>query len=398
LVHANQVLQSEVAERQRAEAALQWSNALLVAEQEAAIDGILVTDAERRTVSVNGPFCAMWGLTPETARKLGPAALVESVLPLLQHPEEFRADLGALYAPEHLQDTRRDEMGLKDGRIIDRYVAPVLSPTGENWGRIWYFRDVTPQRHAAQRLAGQHAVARILADTNQLSTAIPRVVGAILDTLGWDAGVVWMVDSAGATLRGQGLLSNGPVAPEVPATALAQVRITPGAGLPGRVWASGQPAWIADITADRAAPGAALFADAGLRGACALPILQGDRVLGVLECFSRDPQMPGGDLLEMLAAVRRQIAQFTARLAAETELRAAKEAAEAAHHAQSAFLAQISHELRPPITAIIGDSERLQAAAAGDGQEPVIRDLQRIAASGKHLLAILNDVRSLQTG
>ncbi|HEX6607597.1 MAG TPA: histidine kinase dimerization/phospho-acceptor domain-containing protein, partial [Chloroflexia bacterium] len=87
---------------------------------------------------------------------------------------------------------------------------------------------------------------------------------------------------------------------------------------------------------------------------------------------------------------------FTARLAAETELRAAKETAEAANHARSAALAQISYELRPAIHAIIGDSERLQAAAAGgNGPDPVIRDLQRVAASGKQLLALIDDVHDL---
>jgi PAS domain-containing protein len=396
LVYANQELQTEVAERRRAEAALQWSNALLVAEQEAAIDGILVTDAERRTVSVNGPFCAMWGLAPDTAHKLGPAALVESVLPLLQRPEEFLADLSALYMPEHLKDTRRAEIGLKDGRIIDRYVAPVLSPEGEVWGRIWYFRDVTRQRHATQRLAGQHAVARILAGSSALDAALPQVVQAVLDTLGWDTGVIWMVDPSGAALRSRGLVAHGADAPAVPAATLDALPVAPGAGLPGQVWASGQPAWVADLGEQRATPDAALLADAGLRGAGALPVMQGEAVLGVLEFCSRDPQMPGADLLEMLAAIRRLLAQFTARLTVETELRAAKEAAEAANHARSAALAQISHELRPAIHAIIGDSERLQAAASGgNGPDPVIRDLQRVAASGKQLLALIDDVHNL---
>jgi signal transduction histidine kinase len=238
-------------------------------------------------------------------------------------------------------------------------------------------------------------VARILADSNQLSAALPRVVQAILDTLGWDAGVTWMVDPSGATLRSQDLVSSGPDAPAVRAAALDAVQVTRGASLPGQVWATGQPAWVADIAEQQTTPDAAFFADAGLHGACALPIMRGDAVLGVLQFFSRDPQMPGDDLLEMLAAIRRLLAQFTARLAVETELRAAKETAEAANRAKSAVLAQISQELRPSITAIIDDSERLQDAATGDGQAPIMRDLQRIAASGKRLLALINDARDL---
>ncbi len=71
------------------------------------------------------------------------------------------------------------------------------------------------------------------------------------------------------------------------------------------------------------------------------------------------------------------------------ELRAAKEIAESATLAKSTFLATMSHEIRTPLNSIIG----LSHLAIGLGPEPRLRDyIEKIEASGRHLLGIINDV------
>lgn len=71
--------------------------------------------------------------------------------------------------------------------------------------------------------------------------------------------------------------------------------------------------------------------------------------------------------------------------------------ADEANQAKSAFLANMSHELRTPMNAIIGYSEMLlESLEDGDLQPSEAQsDLTKIRTSGKHLLALINDVLDL---
>lgn len=86
---------------------------------------------------------------------------------------------------------------------------------------------------------------------------------------------------------------------------------------------------------------------------------------------------------------------ITARNQAREELQHAKETAEAANQAKSAFLAIMSHELRTPLNAIIGYGEMVQEEATEIGAVSLVPDLQKIHAAGRHLLGLINDVLDL---
>jgi len=83
--------------------------------------------------------------------------------------------------------------------------------------------------------------------------------------------------------------------------------------------------------------------------------------------------------------------EVTQRRHAEVALRSAKDRAEAANRAKSAFLATMSHELRTPLNAIIGFSSMLMYR--GSEFDAKVQDyLHEINRSGEHLLDLINDI------
>ncbi len=80
-----------------------------------------------------------------------------------------------------------------------------------------------------------------------------------------------------------------------------------GIGLPGRVSATGRPAWIVDVVNDANFPRVGASAKAGLRGAFCFPVPINDGLYAVVECFSLQAVTPDDRLLEVTAHIGRQL-------------------------------------------------------------------------------------------
>jgi PAS domain S-box-containing protein len=103
----------------------------------------------------------------------------------------------------------------------------------------------------------------------------------------------------------------------------------------------------------------------------------------------REVRAPDGRFLYYEGMVE----EITERKRVEEELRAAKEAAEAASRAKSEFLGTMSHELRTPLNAIIGFSEVINGELMGPVGVPVYKTYAGdVLASGHHLLTLINDI------
>jgi PAS domain S-box-containing protein len=144
-------LAAVIAEHRQAEEQLHFQKTVLECQSEAAIDGIIVVSGDKRWLSFNRRFVEMWGL-PEGIVKTGLSTEA------LAHSMEQVVDPGAFmdrinYFYEHPDLADWDEVTLKDGRIFDRYTAPVKSSDGIYYGRVWYYRDITARKEAEKRQA-----------------------------------------------------------------------------------------------------------------------------------------------------------------------------------------------------------------------------------------------------
>ncbi|MBW3649746.1 MAG: SpoIIE family protein phosphatase [Actinobacteria bacterium] len=139
--------------------------ALALAQAEASPDGLLVVSPDGRMVFWNERFLEIWRFSAELLSTGDDDAALRCAMQRVADPEGFlRRVKGAYAAPD---GPVQDEIELLDGRILDRYGAPLRSPEGDYLGWAWYFRDVTFHRRAERDL-------RELAATLQASLLPPR--------------------------------------------------------------------------------------------------------------------------------------------------------------------------------------------------------------------------------
>ncbi|MEH2335140.1 PAS domain S-box protein [Nostoc sp.] len=148
-------------------------NAVLQAQQEASIDGILIIDENRTVASFNQKFSKLWQIPAALLQTGDDRQLLGWVVDQLVNPDEFLAKVEYLY--QHPEESSRDEIFLKFGKIFDRYSAPVrkhqgacgeTSPLEDYYGRIWYFRDITEYKQAEAELrASQQRLALLIEQT-----------------------------------------------------------------------------------------------------------------------------------------------------------------------------------------------------------------------------------------
>jgi PAS domain S-box-containing protein len=177
--------------------------------------------------------------------------------------------------------------------------------------------EIAERKRTEQRLAVQYGMTTLLAEAQ----SFPQVAPEILDTIGtllrWELGCVWCIDREQQVLR----CSASWIVPSLAAPEFAaqtrRMAVARGVDLPGRVWSSGQPRWIANLLDDPTLPRCSAAAQAGLHSAFAFPICGNDELFGAFEFWSREPRPIDEELLKTAAGLGRQIGQFIDRKRAE---------------------------------------------------------------------------------
>jgi len=140
----------DITERKQAEEALLFKTALLEAQTETTIDGILAVDESDHIVLANKQFGLNFGIPDELLSTRNDLIVRKYVMDKVEDPDAFVERVN--YLNSHRDEKSRDELRFKNGKIFDRYSAPLVDSKGRYRGRIWYFRDITNRKVAEERV------------------------------------------------------------------------------------------------------------------------------------------------------------------------------------------------------------------------------------------------------
>ena len=180
--------------------------------------------------------------------------------------------------------------------------------------------DITERKRSEQHLTAQYAATRVLAESATTGEATHQILQGICESLGWDLGEIWMVDQQANVLRFLDMWHKASLEVQEFEALNRQTTFPPGIGLPGRVWASSEPVWIADVVKELSFSRFKINAQVELQAAFGFPIRSGHKILGVITCFNREIQPPDQDLAKTMNSIGEQVGQFIQRKQAEEEV------------------------------------------------------------------------------
>jgi PAS domain S-box-containing protein len=141
----------DITDRKRAEEEIRLANVILKTQQETSPDGILIVDNSGKILSFNRRFTEIWGIPQEIIDTRLDERVLSFVLEKLVLPHEFLARVRYLY--EHWEDKSREEIQLHDGKVFERYSAPMLDEDNRYFGRVWYFHDISERKEAEKAIS-----------------------------------------------------------------------------------------------------------------------------------------------------------------------------------------------------------------------------------------------------
>jgi PAS domain S-box-containing protein len=285
-------------------------------------EGLYGIDQEGRCTFLNRAGAKMLGLTRYEA-------LGRNMHRLVHHSHEDRSPYPAEECPiaqsmrtGEAVRVESDVFWRKDGVSFPvEYSSSPIVQGGVRRGAVVTFVDITARRQQERRILVQHDVSRVMAEAATLAEAMPRILQAIGENLGWDMGVLWAVNRRRAVLRAKAIWRLPSLQTDDFESVTREMTLPRGSGLPGRVWLEGKPLWVADVADDPSASALRFKAIGELTAMLAFPIRSNRRVIGVVEFFTRDHRAPDDDLLRTVATLGNQIGEFVERAKAEEEVR-----------------------------------------------------------------------------
>jgi signal transduction histidine kinase len=252
-------------------------------------------------------------------------------------------------------------------------------------------RDLT---RSVEELQALSAVSRTVSSTLDLPTVLTTIVSRAVQLSGAAGGLIYEYDEPTQAFRLQA--SHQMEEELVDVLRAGPIRL--GEGVTGQAALRREAVQVPDIADEQAYAATRLrtvLLRLGYRSLLAVPLLSEQRILGVLTVWRQAVGQFPDEVVNLLQTFASQsaLAIQNARLFRELEAKSGE--LEAASRHKSEFLANMSHELRTPLNAIIGFSEVLGERMFGELNDKQAEYVEDILSSGRHLLALINDILDL---
>ena len=345
----------DITERKQAEAALQESSEQFRLAFEKGPLGIVFADKAGQLLKVNDAFCAMLGYT---TKELEGRSFLD-----ITHPDDIETSVNVAERiwkePQHPlafeKRYLRKNGSVMWGHLTVSHFTPKYNKTLLVMGMV---EDITGRKTSELHSKIQYGVARVLAQATTFEQATKKILEAVCQTLDWSYGGLWKPAPIEHHLRCAVTWSKQTDQLRSFETKTQEMTFSSGIGLPGQVWAKGEPAWIRDVAADDTLPRAKWANEAGLHGAFAFPIYLENTIYGIMEFFSYETQDPDEELLRMMETLGHQIGQFAQRKELEEQIRQTQKM-----DAIGQLAGGIAHDFNNVLTAIVGYGELIVGAA-----------------------------------
>ncbi len=311
--------------------------------------GILVLSAAGVAEFANAEFCRLFALKekPEQLRGMPASAIIDLIRGLYADPDTDMQRIAALVSAG--LPVFREEVACRDGRVLLRDFVPI-EVSGQVYGRMWQYMDITDLKN----------IERSLRESENLKSAM---LASSLDgviTIGRDGRIQEFNAAAAAMFEYR--------TESVVGRLLHEVIIPPHLREAHR---RGMETYLRTGVSTV------------LNNRIEIEAMRSDGSLFPVELAVTSTTIEGR---EVFTAFLRDI---SSRKAAERELRAARDAAEAASHAKSEFLSTMSHEIRTPMNGVIGLSGLLLDTSLTASQRQFAETLRDTA---NDMLRLINDI------
>jgi signal transduction histidine kinase len=174
---ATLVMVRDISQRKKMQEDIKLQNTILSAELETSINGVLIVDKIGSIILHNQRFIDIWQVPKEALESGSARVVLNSVIHLTKDPQDYLEKVDYLYS--HKSKTDHSEIHLVDGRILDRYSAPLLVDK-KYVGRVWFFQDVTERKTHAEKMAQVERAKQefVSIAAHQLRTPVTAIMNA----------------------------------------------------------------------------------------------------------------------------------------------------------------------------------------------------------------------------